>query len=91
MEIYRRYNGKGLSVVGIALWDAPADSREIIAAKKIPWRQILGARERPADLYAINDLPYTILFAADGTIVARGLEGASLSRAVARTVSIAVK
>ena len=91
MEIYRRYNGKGLSVVGIALWDDPADSREIIAAKKIPWRQILGARERPADLYAINDLPYTILFAADGTIVARGLEGASLSRAVARTVSIAVK
>ena len=87
-EIYRRYNGKGLSVVGIALWDDPVDSREAIADKEIPWRQILGAREKPADLYAINDLPYTILFAADGTIVARGLKGASLSREIARAVSV---
>ena len=87
-EIYRRYNGKGLSGVGIALWDDPADSREAIADKEIPWRQILGAREKPADLYAINDLPYTILFAADGTIVARGLKGASLSREIARAVSV---
>ena len=90
-EIYRRYNGKGLSVVGVALWDDPVDSKEEIADKEIPWRQILGAHERPADLYAINDLPYTILFAADGTIVARGLKGASLSREVARAVSVATR
>ena len=75
---YNKYKGKGLEVVGIAAWDKPEDTLKAIDEMQIPYPQILNTQKIATDLYGINALPETILFAPDGTILARGLRGEEL-------------
>ncbi len=74
-KIYEKYSGKGLTVLGIAVWDAPAATHKAIEELQIPWKQIINAGSVPTDIYGINGIPHIILFAPDGTIVARNLRG----------------
>ncbi len=85
-KIYDKYNGKGLTVLGIAVWDAPADTQKAIEELQIPWAQITNAGSVPTDLYGINGIPHIILFAPDGTIVARDLRGEAMIAKVAEVM-----
>ena len=80
------YVGKGLTVLGIAVWDAPADTQKAIEELQIPWAQITNAGSVPTDLYGINGIPHIILFAPDGTIVARDLRGEAMIAKVAEVM-----
>ena len=73
------YVGKGLTVLGIAVWDAPADTQKAIEELQIPWAQITNAG-------GINGIPHIILFAPDGTIVARDLRGEAMIAKVAEVM-----
>ena len=81
-EIYNEYNGKGLSVLGVAVWDKPADTNDAIKKHELPWRQIINAQSVPTDIYGINGIPHIIIFGPDGTILSRGLQGAELKAKV---------
>lgn len=72
---YNKYKDKGLNVVGIAAWDKPEDTLEAIKEDEIPYPQIINTQKIAAEIYGINAIPETILFAPDGTIIARGLRG----------------
>lgn len=72
---YEKYKDKGLEVVGIAAWDKPEDTLEAIEEEKIPYPQIINTQKIATDIYGINGIPHIILFAPDGTILARGLRG----------------
>ena len=85
-KIYDKYNGKGLTVIGIAVWDDPADTQRAIEELQIPWQQITNAGSVPTDLYGINGIPHIILFAPDGTIVARDLRGDDMIARVAEAM-----
>lgn len=74
-KIYDKYNGKGLTVLGIAIWDKPEDTQKAIEELQIPWAQITNAGSVPSELYGIQGIPHIILFGPDGTIVARDLRG----------------
>jgi len=47
---------------------------------QIPYPQILDSQDGAYNLYELNGIPYTILFAPDGTILARGLRGEELEQ-----------
>ena len=47
-------------------------------ADEVPYPQIINAQNIPATLYGIDALPHTILFAPDGTIIARNIYGEEL-------------
>jgi thiol-disulfide isomerase/thioredoxin len=81
-EIYGKYNGKGLQIVGVAVWDAPDDTRKAVEAQQLPWTIIDNAQCIPTDLYGIMGIPHIIMFAPDGTIAFRGLTGNELHKAV---------
>ena len=85
-EIYNEYNGKGLQILGVAVWDKPEDTRNAVATHKLPWTIIDNAQRIPTDIYGIMGIPHIIMFAPDGTIVFRGLTGTALLKAVDETI-----
>ena len=83
-HIYEKYNGKGLNIVGVAVWDKPADTQQAIKDLSIPWTVILADSYTtvPTDLYGIAGIPHIMLIDSSGTIVMRGLQGDELLKAV---------
>jgi thiol-disulfide isomerase/thioredoxin len=75
-----KYKDCGLQVLGIAVWEEPDESLKVIAEKNIPYPQILGVSEEITNIYGINAVPHIILFAPDGTILARGLRGEEIEK-----------
>ena len=77
---YNKYKDKGLIVLGIAVKDKPEATLKAIAELQIPYPQILDSQDGAYNLYELNGIPYTILFAPDGTILARGLVGENIEQ-----------
>ncbi len=85
-ELYDKYHSAGLDVLGVAVWDEPENSKTAIEQLGLPWPQILNAQTIPTDLYGISGIPHLILFAPDGTIEARGMQGEELKSTVAQAM-----
>ena len=77
---YHKYKDRGLQVVGIAAWDRPEASLEAISDDGVPYPQILNSQDIATNAYFIRGIPHIILFAPDGTILARGLRGDGLNK-----------
>ena len=77
---YNKYKDKGLTVLGIAVKDKAEATLKAIAELQIPYPQILDSQDGAYNLYELNGIPYTILFAPDGTILARGLVGENIEQ-----------
>ena len=67
-------------MLGVAVQDNPEASLKAIDEMQIPYPQILNTQKIATNLYGINALPETILFAPDGTIFARGLRGEEIEK-----------
>lgn len=85
--IYDKYEGKGLKVIGLAVWDDPADTRRCVEEKQLPWTIIDNAQEVPGDIYGVQGIPHLIIFAPDGTIHKRGLRGDELIAEIDRLMN----
>jgi thiol-disulfide isomerase/thioredoxin len=72
VKILKKHQDKGLTVLGVAVWDKVEDTKQAIETFKIEWPVMLDAQTGPTDLYGISGIPHIILFAPDGTIVSRG-------------------
>lgn len=70
-EIYNKYNGKGLEILGVAVWDDPEKTLGAITQHQLPWKQIINAQAIPTDIYGISGIPCIILFDPEGRIVSR--------------------
>ena len=77
-KLYEKYNGKGLDVVGVAVWDEPANSLATIQNRQLPWNQIINGQTIPTDLYGISGIPCILLIDPNGIIVSRGKQGENL-------------
>ncbi len=75
-------NGRGLNVLGVAVWDEPANTLAAVQRLQLPWPQIINAQTIPTDLYGISGIPHIMIIAPDGTIVSRGLQGDALKAKV---------
>lgn len=82
-EVWERYDRREFEVLGVAVWDRRDATLQAIEELGLPWPQILDAGRIPTDLYGINGIPHIILFAPDGTIVARDLRGDGLKACLA--------
>jgi len=77
---YNKYKDKGLMVLGIAAWDEPEATKKAIEEDKIPYPQILNSQKIGTNVYGIEGIPHIILFAPDGTILARRLRGEEIEK-----------
>lgn len=80
---YEKYKERGLQVLGIAVWDEPKATLKAIAEEQVPYPQIINSQKIATDLYGIIAIPEIILFAPDGTILARGLRGEEIEKNLA--------
>ena len=78
IAIYEKYKDKGLEVVGITVNDKPELADSVVQKMNIPFPQIY--KSAPMSTYGITAIPNTILFAPDGTIIARGLRGEEIDK-----------
>ena len=70
IELYEQYKDKGLQLIGITVDDTPEKSDAIVKENGLTFPQIYESK--PMSTYGVTAIPYTILFAPDGTILARG-------------------
>ncbi len=79
--LYSQYNGNGMNFLGVAVWDAPADTRKAMKQMQLPWPVIVGNQKLdvPTKLYGIMGIPHIIIFDPQGRIVSRGLQGKELA------------
>lgn len=83
-ELYNAYKGNGFVVVGANVWDSKDKFEAAIAEFGMDWPQVCNFdNNTPTDLYGIAGIPQIILFAPDGTIVARDLRGEEMKAKVA--------
>jgi thiol-disulfide isomerase/thioredoxin len=80
IDAYNKYKEKGLAVLGVAVADKPAHSETAIKELGINYPQIINAQDIAKKAYGINAIPEIILFAPDGTIIARGLRGEEIEK-----------
>lgn len=81
IAIFEKYKEKGLEVVGITVNDKPELSDSVVQKMNIPFPQIY--KSAPMSTYGVTAIPATILFAPDGTILARGLRGEEIEKKLA--------
>ncbi|MGM9803906.1 MAG: redoxin domain-containing protein [Muribaculaceae bacterium] len=81
-QIYEQYEGKGLRVLGVAVWDKPEDTFRAIEQLQLPWPQIINSQNIASDTYGFNSIPHIVIFSGDGTILSRGLLGDALKAKV---------
>lgn len=82
IEVYNKYHAAGVEVVGVATWDEPQATLAAIDRLAIPYPQIINAQHLGSDAYGIQGIPEIMMIGADGTILARGLRGAGIEKAV---------
>lgn len=88
-EILAKHEANGLKVLGVAVWDKVEDTKASMEKLQIEWPVMLDAQSVPTDLYGIMGIPHIILFAPDGTIVSRGLQGEGLAAKVDEVMAAA--
>ena len=81
-NIYGKYNGKGLTMLSVAVWDKLEDTQRVAANLGIEWNQIVDAQQIPSEIYGFNAIPHIMIIGADGTILSRGLQGEELEATV---------
>ena len=61
-----------LQVVGVAVRDLPADTKEMAAKHELKWPILYNTQKTPYDIYGFSGIPHHMLLAPDGTIISRG-------------------
>ena len=81
-KLHEKYKDKGLTVLGIFVWDKKENLSKAIKKYDITWPQILDTDNIACKSYGVSGIPYIILFAPDGTILKRKLRGEKMIRII---------
>ncbi len=76
-------------MLSIAVWEREPVEVTISTAAElgVNWNQINNAGSVPTEIYGIEGIPHIMLIGPDGTILKRGLYGASVEEAVAECLA----
>ena len=75
-KLYEKYNGKGLTILGIYVWDNIENMKTAVKEEQITWPQLFDSEGTATDIYGVSGtgIPHLILFGPDGTILERDIE-----------------
>ena len=79
-EVYKKYNGADVILLGITNYEKPEVSRAAAQELGLPWDQIYCPTLEAMETYGISGIPHIILFGPDGTILRRHLHGAQVDQ-----------
>lgn len=82
-NVYNLYKDKGLTVLGIYVWDKVENLAPSMEKEGITWPQIIDSNETATKLYGVQGIPCIMLIGPDGTILDRtNLRGANMQPTV---------
>lgn len=70
-HLHKLYKDKGLTVVGVFVWDQAKNLVPAMEKEGITWPQIIDSNENATLLYGIGGIPEIILFSPEGKILER--------------------
>lgn len=71
-DIYFKYSDKDFDLLNVLVWDKQGEAEQWSKEMDLPWIQLFDKKSKAMDLYAIEGVPYSILFSPKGKIIARG-------------------
>lgn len=83
VEVYNKYNSKGLEIFGVSLDKMEANWKQAIVADKLRWTQVSDLKywdSEPAKLFGVKSIPATVILDPDGKVVAKNLRGEELDK-----------
>lgn len=90
LELYTKYNKKGLEIYQVSVDTDKSAWARAIRDQKLPWINVCdgkGANSYSAIIYNVDRVPSTFLIDKEGTIVARDLFGSNLEKRVESLIS----
>ena len=78
LKLHNQYKDKGLTVLGLFVWDNEKNLKKAVEEEGIVWPQIIDTEADAEKLYGVDGIPHIILFAPDGTILNRNLRGQTM-------------
>lgn len=85
-KLHKAYKDKGLTVVGIFVWDKEENFAKAVKEEGITWAQIFDTEGKATDFYGIEGIPQIMLISPDGKIVKRNLRGEYMIKTVENTL-----
>ena len=86
IAVFEKYSDKGLDVIGVPENDKQEATEMAMKNLGIHYPQVLDPSQALAERFNIVGIPYIILFAPDGSVVAEGLRGAQIEEAVGKVL-----
>ena len=89
IDAYQKFHDRGFEIIGISLdrADAKAKLQGFLKEHKMTWPQIYDGQGWNGELvgrFGINAIPATFLLDGEGKVVAKGLRGPALEKAIAK-------
>ncbi len=82
--LHNKYKDKGLTVLGVFVWDKMENLKKAMEEEKIDWPQMFDSGKEMTTRYGVDGIPHIILFGPDGTILHRGLRGVPMIETVSK-------
>jgi len=86
VDVFKRYNSKGFSVLGVSLDNDKGKWEKAIADDQLTWTHVSdlkGWKNEAAALYSVNSIPSNLLVDKSGKIVGRNLRESKLREVIA--------
>ncbi len=83
-EVHNLYKDKGLTVLGIFVWDDVKNLEPTLKAENVTWAQIIDTEKKATEAYGVDGIPEIMLIGPDGTILERenALRGTNMKNTV---------
>jgi thiol-disulfide isomerase/thioredoxin len=81
-EIYEKYHGKGLELLGISLDRDNRTLEDFVKTQSLPWPNVVNSGKTNVNMirYGVTNLPTTMLVGKDGKVLAVNLGGDALEQ-----------
>ena len=86
VAVFEKYRDKGLIVIGVPVNDKLEATQKALVELGIHYPQVLDPSLRLAEQFGIVGIPYIILFDPEGNIIAEGLRGNEIEKAVSKVL-----
>ncbi|MEA1785393.1 TlpA disulfide reductase family protein [Arenibacter sp. GZD96] len=86
VQVYNKYQDKGLRILGVSLDKNAADWHKAIADDGLAWQHVSNLAyydDEIAKLYNVNAIPATFILDENGVIIAKDLRGPALEEKIA--------
>lgn len=88
IRLYNTYKDKGLNIIGVDVWDKPADHQAAVESLGVNYPQLLDSQQQAAEKYGLSFIPVIMLLDQQGTIVSRTIRGDEIEAAVILALGI---